>query len=193
MMKRLLIYASILVIVFAVAACGKKEEKKAETKTQIPAQQGQEGVYTGHGVPGPGMVIPEGGVDPHGAASKQKEKEAVIVVPDSVKGKWRGAILTIEDKKGNIKKDYDLKLNSEFTIPDSKIVIKTGDFLPSFTMDDKTYTSKSNNPDNPAFYLTITENGKVLFKGWVFSKFPTMHPFMHNRFGIILKEGVRQS
>ena len=78
MMKRLLIYASILVIVFAVAACGKKEEKKAETKTQIPAQQGQEGVYTGHGVPGPGMVIPEGGVDPHGAASKQKEKEAGI-------------------------------------------------------------------------------------------------------------------
>ena len=61
-------------------------------------------MYTGHGVPGPGMVIPEGGVDPHGVASKQKEKEAVIVVPDSVKGKWRGAVLTIEDKKGNSKR-----------------------------------------------------------------------------------------
>ena len=193
MMKRLLIYVSILAIVFTVAACGKKEEKKAETKTQIPAQQGQEGVYTGHGVPGPGMVMPEGGADPHGAATKQQEKESVIVIPDSVKGKWRGVILTIEDKKSNTKKDYELKLNSEFNIPDSKIVIKTGDFLPSFTMDGNIYTSKSNNSDNPGVNITVTESGKVIFKGWMFSKFPTMHPFMHNRFGVVLKEGVKGS
>ncbi|MBI3355143.1 MAG: DUF2155 domain-containing protein [Nitrospirae bacterium] len=190
MMKRLAIYMSILIIAFTVAACGKKEEKKAETKAQIPAQQGQEGAYTGPGVPGPGMTQGSA-TDPHGTGSAGKE--AVVSVPDFVKGKWRGVVLTIEDKKNNKKKDYEVKLNSEFTIPDSNIVIKTGEFFPSFTMDDKAYTSRSNNPENPGINLTVMENGKEIFKGWVFSKFPTMHPFMHNRFGITLKEGVKAS
>ena len=64
--------------------------------------------------------------DPHGTGSAGKE--AVVSVPDFVKGKWRGVVLTIEDKKSNKKKDYEVKLNSEFTIPDSNIVIKTGEF-----------------------------------------------------------------
>ena len=148
------------------------------------------GMYGGPGLPGPGMTQ-DSATDPHGTGSAGKE--AVVSVPDFVKGKWRGVVLTIEDKKSNKKKDYEVKLNSEFTIPDSNIVIKTGEFFPPFTMDDKAYTSRSNNPENPGINLTVMENGKEIFKGWVFSKFPTMHPFMHNRFGITLKEGVKTS
>ena len=49
MMKRLLIYASILVIVFAVAACGKKEEKRRKLRHRFLLNRGRKVCTQGTG------------------------------------------------------------------------------------------------------------------------------------------------
>jgi len=68
-------------------------------------------------------------------------------------------------------------------------------FLPHFLTDlnihnDNVSTSMSNNPENPAAHVSIYEDGKEVFDGWLFSEFPGMHPFKHARYGVTLKAGV---
>jgi len=59
-------------------------------------------------------------------------------------------------------------------------------------------TSVSNNPNNPALAVKIFENDKKIFPapgkewGWLFEKVPTIHPFEHEKYGIILKEGIKK-
>ncbi|MBI4715722.1 MAG: DUF2155 domain-containing protein, partial [Nitrospirae bacterium] len=70
------------------------------------------------------------------------------------------------------------------------IVVQVTDFLPDFKIEGSLYTSGSTNPLNPAVNVLVTEGGKEIFKGWLFQKFPSIHAFKHQRFGITLKEGV---
>jgi len=121
-----------------------------------------------------------------------------VVVPESVKGKWSAARIILEDHISNTKREFEIKLNSDFTIPDSPLKIHIGDFLPDFRMDGLNLTSGSNEPKNPALSIRVFENDKQIFPapgrqwGWLFSKVPSIHPFEHPKYGITLKEGVRK-
>jgi hypothetical protein len=53
-------------------------------------------------------------------------------------------------------------------------------------------TSGSNDPVNPAVRVEIFEKGKSIFKGWLFAKMPEIHPFENDKYGLLLKEGVRK-
>ncbi len=116
---------------------------------------------------------------------------AQVVVPDTVKGKWTSVKLTIEDKVGRTAKDVTIKLGAEYAIPGSNLKIKVGDFLPDFKMEGTVITSASDKLNNPAVQVTVTEDGKVIFDKWLYSKFPAIHPFQHERFGLLLKEGMK--
>ena len=65
-------------------------------------------------------------------------------------------------------------------------------------MDGMNLTSGSNEPKNPALGIRVSENNKQIFPapgkqwGWLFAKVPSIHPFEHPKYGIILKEGVRK-
>jgi hypothetical protein len=54
-------------------------------------------------------------------------------------------------------------------------------------------TSSGIEPENPAARIRVAENGKVLFTGWVFKRFPDVHPFSHPRFSLRLDGGVRKT
>lgn len=114
-----------------------------------------------------------------------------ILVPDSVKGKWASVVLTIEDKASGKSNDVTVKIGGEYTIPDTKIKIKVGDFLPDFKMAGSTITSNSADPNNPAVHVTITEGDQELFKSWLYSQFQAIHPFQHEKYGVTLKAGVK--
>jgi hypothetical protein len=45
-------------------------------------------------------------------------------------------------------------------------------------------TSSTNEPTNPAVNIVVSENGGLIFSGWLFQKFPTTHAFTHPRFSI---------
>ncbi|HDZ88696.1 MAG TPA: DUF2155 domain-containing protein, partial [Nitrospirae bacterium] len=39
-------------------------------------------------------------------------------------------------------------------------------------------------------HVTVLDGGREIFKGWLYSKFPTIHPFQHDKYGLTLKEAV---
>ncbi len=150
-----------LLIVMVLPAACKKKEEPAQ-KTPPP----------GHGI-----VIPKG--------------QTKIVVPDFVKDKWKAVRLEILNKSTNKKEEVTINLKSEYNIPDSNLKVKVGDFLPDFRMDGLTITSASNEPKNPAVYVVVSEGENEIFKGWLYSKFPSIHPFQHEIYTLTLLGGIK--
>ncbi|KAF0220875.1 MAG: hypothetical protein FD174_872 [Geobacteraceae bacterium] len=126
-------------------------------------------------------------VSPSGQVTK---KEAVVVVPDSVKGKWKAVKIAITDKAVNKETVYTVDIGSSFPIPNSNLSIKVENFLPHFMMEGTTLTSQSNEPKNPAAQVKIMEGGNEIFKGWLFTLYPTTHAFQHPKYGFTLVDFV---
>ncbi len=152
----------LMLLMFMVLPAGCK--KKEEPPKQTPP-------------PGHGITIPK--------------TQLKVVVPDSVKGKWKAVKLEVTNKSTTNKEEITINLNSEYSIPDSNLILKVGDFLPDFRMEGLIITSASNEPKNPAIHITVLENGNEIFKGWLYSKFPSIHPFQHEKYGLALLEGVK--
>lgn len=140
----------------------------------------------------PGQMPLQAPMPPHGdAAGMARKVERTVVVPDAVKGKWSKVVLNVVDRGSNKTGEYTVKLKSEFKIPNTDLKIMVGDFLPDFIINDTTLTSASDRPNNPAVKIEVFEGGKSIFKGWLYAKYPTMHPFEHPKYAITLKEGIR--
>jgi hypothetical protein len=117
-----------------------------------------------------------------------------IRVPDEVRGKWQAVKLRVEEKSGGKPPQvFTVKLGGQLDIPGSKLQVRVGEFLPALQVSGSEITSASNNPSNPAVMVTVSEGGKEIFKGWLFSKFPEMQPFEHPTYRITLIEGVPAS
>ena len=116
------------------------------------------------------------------------KKEAVVVVPDNVKGKWKAVKIAVTDKSTNKETVYTVDIGSTLVIPKSDLSIKVDNFLPHFMMEGTTLTSQSNEPKNPAAQVRIMEGGKDVFKGWLFTLYPTTHAFQHPKYGFTLAD-----
>ena len=121
------------------------------------------------------------------------KKEAVVVVPPSVKGKWKAVKIAVTDKETNKENIYTVAIGAGFTIPNTKLSVTVDNFLPHFTMDGTTLTSQSNEPKNPAAQIRIVEGGTEIFKGWLFSLYPTTHAFQHPKYGFTLVDFIPAS
>ena len=185
MKKQLVVAVCSISLLLTFGACKKKEEKPPMPQTGMP---GPQQMPPGHpagpmGEPGqPGQ--PGGIVMPKGQTS--------VSVPDSVKGKWKAVVIVVEDKASHKKNEYTANLNSDFKVPGSDLKIAVGDFLPDFKMNGLNITSSSNDPNNPAVHVKVFESDKEVFKGWLYSKFPAIHPFEHPKYALTLKEGVKK-
>ncbi|WP_026841362.1 DUF2155 domain-containing protein [Citrifermentans bremense] len=132
-----------------------------------------------------------------GCNEKQKQQQAavkpepikpptVVVVPDDVKRKWKAVQIAVSDKQHNQQKVYTLKLGSELKIPGSNLTLRVENFLPHFVMEGTTLTSQSNQLVNPAAQIVIREDAKEIYRGWLFSLYPTTHAFQHPLYGFTL-------
>ncbi|MEW6571722.1 MAG: hypothetical protein AB1390_11235 [Nitrospirota bacterium] len=196
--KGCLIVLTILLI-FSLNSC-KEKEKPPATEVPGPAVNGpiQTGPIQPRQMP-PGQDEMASGTQQQFAAPATMPKaKSRIVVPDSVKNKWSEARIVIEDKVAKTKKEFTVKLNSDFSVPNSNLRIHVGEFLPDFKMDGLNLTSASNTPNNPALAIKVYEGDRQIFPapgrnwGWLFAKVPSIHPFEHQKYGIFLKEGVRK-
>ncbi|MBI5101544.1 MAG: DUF2155 domain-containing protein [Nitrospirae bacterium] len=177
MKKKILAVACSLVLLVAVGACKKKTDQPAP-------QAGAPGGQLPPGHPAGGQAGPGGVMMPKG--------ETVVTLPDAVKGKWKGVVLVIEDKASKKSSEHTVNLNSDFKVPNSDLKISVGEFLPDFKMEGLSITSVTNETNNPAVKVVIFDKDKEVFKGWLYSKFPTIHPFEHPKFGLLLKSGVKK-
>ncbi len=161
-----LFFALSIIYLIGFNACTKKEQPQ-------PRQHEQQAVTPAH-------------IDIQMPSAEQMK----IVIPNEIKAKWKGVIITVMDKQTMNSRDYNIPIGSKFTISGSTIEVQTGTFLPDLKIEDNVYSSESAELLNPAIQVEIKDSGKEIFKGWLFQKFPSVHPFKHERFSITLKEPV---
>ncbi len=117
----------------------------------------------------------------------------ITMLPDAVKGKWKAVRLVLEDKTAQTSTEYVVPLNSRWVVPQTSLVVEVADFLPDFTIQESVFTSVTPEPSNPAVKVKVLEAGKPIFDAWLFSLYPSVHPFTHPRYGLVLKEGIGAS
>ncbi len=122
--------------------------------------------------------------------SEPVKKETTVSVPASVKGKWLAVKIGVTDKRANKEAVYTVNIGSTFAIPNSNLSLKVETFLPHFIMEGTTLTSQSNSTKNPAAQIRVYENGKEIFKGWLFTLYPSTHAFQHPTYGFSLVDYV---
>ncbi|HEY5513148.1 MAG TPA: DUF2155 domain-containing protein [Geomonas sp.] len=115
---------------------------------------------------------------------------SVVVVPESVKGKWKAVKIAVVDKNAEGQKIYTIAIGTELKLPGSDLTLSVDNFLPHFVMEGTTLTSQSNELKNPAAQLRVIEGGREINKGWLFALYPTAHPFQHPHYGFTLVDYV---
>lgn len=171
-MKAIYVTMCILVFVF-VFSCQKKDEK--QPIPQVPIQQAQSDSQ---------KTKESTMTSPHGPIKRTEKK---VEVPETVKKKWTKAVIVIEDKKTGKKTEQTVPIGAEVPLKDTKLTLRTGEFLPDFKMTETAITTASLELNNPALRVEILEGGETIFKGWLYLKFPDVHPFEHDKFSVKLK------
>jgi hypothetical protein len=174
-----------------VMGCQKKEEQ-AIPRAPVPQQAPQQAPAQAPGQAPAQPAEPKGQpgqAAPHGTMASKSDKK--VVVPDDVKKKWTKVKLVLEDRNTKKSTEYTVKVGSDFEFPGTDLKVSVGEFLPDFRMDETSITSASSEPNNPAVRVEVFEKGKSVFKGWLYVKFPGIHPFEHQRYCITLKDAVK--
>ena len=173
-MKRALAAVS-LSIVMAAPAC--KERGRPDPNVRMAISH--EVAVQGSGTAGPGMNAGPGADVP-----------TRLEVPPEVAHAYTGIKITWKDKKDGKEGVIEVPLGGGTPLPDPSVVVHADVFLPAFTMGGGAITSEGIEQQNPAARITVLDKGKEIFAGWIFTRFPDVHPFTHPRFQLHLDGGV---
>ena len=114
-----------------------------------------------------------------------------VVVPQEVEGQWKAVKIMVRNKIDESRNSMKMiTLGDSFELDGSAIKVTIGPFMPNFVMTQKSYSSKGNELTNPAVRLIVEENGKILYEGWAFAKYPTMYAFEHDEFALQLMDYI---
>ena len=130
-----------------------------------------------------------GGVHP--GVKEEVKIDRGIVVPKEVKGQWKAVKIMVRNKIDESRSSMKTaSLGSSFNLDGSGIKVTVGPFMPNFVMTKKNYSSNGNELINPAVRLLVEKNGKILYEGWAFAKYPTMYAFEHDEFAFQLMDYI---
>lgn len=154
-----------------------------------------------HGRPDPAVrmapshdVSQAGGQDGQDGQGKQKQKVPTrLEVPPEVEAAYSGIRLAWKDTGSGQQGVIDVPLGGVVKVPGSDLEVRGDVFLPAFSMAQDAITSSGIEEANPAARIAVAEKGKDVFGGWVFTRFPDVHPFQHPRFSLRLVGGVRRA
>lgn len=113
-----------------------------------------------------------------------------LVVPPEVEKAYSGIRLRWKDSSNGKEGVIEVPLGGGTPLPDPSIVVRGDVFLPAFSMGGGAITSDGIQEQNPAARITVFEKGQEIFGGWIFTRFPDVHPFTHPRFQLLLEGGV---
>ncbi len=113
-----------------------------------------------------------------------------LEVPPEVEAAYSGVKLRWKDASNGQEGVIDVPLGGGTPLPDPTLVVRADVFLPAFSMGGGVLTSDGVEPQNPAARITVFEKGREIFGGWIFTRFPDVHPFTHPRFKLELEGGV---
>jgi hypothetical protein len=113
-----------------------------------------------------------------------------LVVPPEVTAAYSAIKLGWKDSETGKGGTVEVPIGGSAPLPGSDLEIRADVFLPSFSMTAEAITSTGTGQENPAARIAVLEKGKDLFAGWIFTRFPEVHPFQHPRFSLKLEGGV---
>ena len=116
--------------------------------------------------------------------------DAQPVVAPEIAAAWSGVRILLIDREDGTEQTFDIPINGADLLGDSGLVVSAGVFLPDFIMDENGITSRSAEPVNPAVRVVISEDGMGDFEGWLFASMPEIRPYPHDRFQVLLVEGI---
>ena len=127
----------------------------------------------------------------HQGVKKGVKIDRIVFVPKEVEGKWKAVKIMVRNKIDETRSSIQTaSLGSNFELEGTAIKVTVGSFMPNFVMTKTNYTSKGNDLTNPAVQLVVEENGKTLYEGWAFAKYPKMYAFEHEEFAFQLMDYI---
>jgi hypothetical protein len=194
---RILKYIVALTLVFIVACTYESKEDIASLK-ETDINKLNVSQFEGSRSNAPQEAILDKGLDgqvpddgSHPAVQEAVKVQRAVVVPEEAEGKWKAVKLLVKNKKDEARNEMKtITLGSSFELEDSGIKVTVGPFLPNFVMSQTAYTSGGNELTNPAVQLVVEQNGKTLYTGWAFAKYPTMYAFEHENFALQLMDYI---
>ena len=203
MKGKFLTLAVLFAVSAALASCGKSETKTSQSQESSPLKPAKEepvkpqpltelansNLPKGH--PPIDTRLPEGHppinrdlMAMHSGKNLTKF-DRPINIPEEVQKTWKSATIDLYDKTaGKVVKEFKVKKGE--TVNYGGLEIKVLYIVPHLVLDNG-YTSASNEPQNPAILVEVKENGKVIYAGPIYQKFPTMYNVNHPRYQIFLK------
>ena len=113
-----------------------------------------------------------------------------LVVPPEVTAAYSAVRLAWKDSESGKEGTVEVPIGGSAPLPGSDLEIRADVFLPSFSMSSEEITSTGTGQENPASRIAVIEKGNEIFAGWIFTRFPEVHPFQHPRFSLKLEGGV---
>ncbi len=130
-------------------------------------------------------------VENHPEVTEGQKQQRAIQIPKEVEGKWKAVKFILKDKQDEEKVEVKtVNLGESFVLAGSDLTVTVGAFFPNFVMDRVYYTSKGNEPLNPAVQFIVHEKDKRIFEGWAFKRFPKLYGFEHERYEILLTDYI---
>jgi hypothetical protein len=137
------------------------------------------------------MAVSHEPAAPADASKKQGETVPTkLVVPPEVTAAFSGIRLGWKDSSNGKSGTLEVPIGGKTPLPGSDLEVRADVYLPSFSMTSEEITSSSTGEENPAARIAVVEKGKEIFAGWIFTRFPDVHPFQHPRFSLTLEGGV---
>jgi hypothetical protein len=178
--------AGLVLAAGAIAAGGCRERGRPDPNVRMAISHDRVGEGEAPAPGRTGGAAPEAGLGQGGANQIPTRLE----VPPEVEKAYSGVKIAWTDKAGGKSGVIEVPLGGATPLPDPSLVVRADVFLPAFTMGGGAITSDGVEPNNPAARITVFEKGKEIFGGWVFTRFPDVHPFTHPRFELRLEGGV---
>jgi len=115
---------------------------------------------------------------------------SVVTIPENISSAWVAIRIEVAQLNSGNRRKLEIAIGSEKVVADDGLRVRAISFLPAFHMDGHEITSRSNDLENPAAQIEVYDGEKQIFKGWLFSLYPTTHAFTHPRYSLTLVEGV---
>ena len=113
-----------------------------------------------------------------------------LIVDPEIASAWSGIAVQVVDHKGGNMNRFAVDLGESVALGGTGLTLTAQTFVPDFLMGDDGITSRSADANNPAAHVMITEEGVDDYEGWLFAAMPEIHPFPHDRYQVLLVEGI---
>jgi hypothetical protein len=132
---------------------------------------------------------PEATAAPAGSESAPSAPSELVVPPEAIAA-FSGVRLAWKDAETSKEGILEVPIGIPTLLPGSDLEVRADVYLPAFAMSAETITSTGTAEENPAARIAVAQGGKELFSGWIFQRFPDVHPFQHPRFALRLEGGI---